>query len=236
MLDKGTLLASKGRFLPRSGLSVETIQPIDTTATVYNFSVKEFHTYFVGESGVLVHNASGYGLYELMENYNELLSKRSSLAHNKKDLSPEDLEELQKIASKVPKHKPVILESTIAEFPDIPIDKEFIQEVKVKYKEPQPEGDPRYFEMGFVIENKQIKGIKKGYYDFVITMEGEFKIGGGHYYLSKHSQYVKGAGQMEINAQGKISLIDPYSGHYKPSYEENKIIRELFRELGLFIN
>jgi RHS repeat-associated protein len=29
---------------------------IDTTVTVYNFAVEEFHTYFVGENGVLVHN------------------------------------------------------------------------------------------------------------------------------------------------------------------------------------
>jgi len=28
---------------------------------VYNFQVEDFHTYYVGENGILVHNADGYG-------------------------------------------------------------------------------------------------------------------------------------------------------------------------------
>ncbi len=33
----------------------------DKTEKVYNFKVGEYHTYFVGEQEILVHNAQGYG-------------------------------------------------------------------------------------------------------------------------------------------------------------------------------
>jgi hypothetical protein len=36
------------------------VELIDELVPVYNFQVEDFHTYHVGENGVLVHNASGY--------------------------------------------------------------------------------------------------------------------------------------------------------------------------------
>ncbi|MGE7777031.1 polymorphic toxin-type HINT domain-containing protein [Chitinophaga sp. NPDC101104] len=36
---------------------LSSINFIDTTAVVYNFSVSDYHTYFVGKSGILVHNS-----------------------------------------------------------------------------------------------------------------------------------------------------------------------------------
>lgn len=43
--------------LARSGIGVESIQLLDSTVTVYNFEVSDFHTYFVGSQSIWVHNA-----------------------------------------------------------------------------------------------------------------------------------------------------------------------------------
>ena len=66
-------------------------------------------------------------------------------------------------------------------------------------------------------------------------MNGELKIGGGHYFLSKNAEYVKAAGNLEITKGGKIKLVDLQSGHYKPTYKENQIARELFKKIGLHL-
>ena len=39
-----------------TGLTVRQVRGSPRTATVYNFEVKDFHTYFVGQAGVWVHN------------------------------------------------------------------------------------------------------------------------------------------------------------------------------------
>jgi len=47
------------RILTRSGEWKELTaihRPADSSQTVYNFSVRDTHTYFVGEAGLLVHN------------------------------------------------------------------------------------------------------------------------------------------------------------------------------------
>ena len=36
------------------------VELTDEPTTVYNFQVEDFHTYYVGECGVWVHNAEGY--------------------------------------------------------------------------------------------------------------------------------------------------------------------------------
>ncbi|AGP41062.1 papain fold toxin domain-containing protein [Sorangium cellulosum] len=53
-------LTSGDRVLQRSGTwsRVVTVSETGESVTVYNFEVERFHTYFVGEQGVLVHNNS----------------------------------------------------------------------------------------------------------------------------------------------------------------------------------
>ena len=46
--------------------------------------------------------------------------------------------------------------------------------------------------------------------------------------MSKNSEYVKAAGRIDIDGAGKIKVIEPESGHYRPNYEENKITIEIF--------
>lgn len=41
-----------------------TNEGLEEPVTVYNFEVKDFHTYFVGDSGVLVHNTCGEKTYQ----------------------------------------------------------------------------------------------------------------------------------------------------------------------------
>ncbi|MEL6560256.1 MAG: hypothetical protein AAFQ94_18855 [Bacteroidota bacterium] len=170
------------------------------------------------------------------ESYNDLLYKRSALADRGKDLSADELAELDKLKAELPSHNPIIIESTIAEFPDVPLGKEFTQQIQVKLRDPQPGNDPRYFEMNFKVEDSKITGIKEGYYDYVVTMEGELKIGAGHYFMTNSNEYVKAAGRVELDKLGKIKDVDLNSGHYQPNYEENEIARQLFRDLGLMAN
>ena len=90
--------------------------------------------------------------------------------------------------------------------------------------------------MNFKFENSRITGIKEGYYDYIITLEGELKIGAGHYFMSNSDEYVKAAGKIELDEFGKIKDADLNSGHYQPSYEENEVARQVFRDLGLMSN
>ncbi|PJZ78545.1 TIGR04388 family protein [Leptospira neocaledonica] len=56
-------LQSGDIILTASGeaLAIESIEVEDRKETVYNFEVEDFHSYFVGENGVWVHNVDGYG-------------------------------------------------------------------------------------------------------------------------------------------------------------------------------
>ena len=51
-------------------VTVEWVQHeiLESPIKVYNFEVQDFHTYFVGESSVLVHNACSYHSKKLREN------------------------------------------------------------------------------------------------------------------------------------------------------------------------
>jgi len=42
-------------------VALDSLTKVDTSVTVYNFSVAKNHNYYVGKEGVLVHNANGYG-------------------------------------------------------------------------------------------------------------------------------------------------------------------------------
>lgn len=57
------LLDSNGSILLVKNYEIELT---DEPTTVYNFQVEDFHTYYVGENGVLVHNAT-YP-YEILDN------------------------------------------------------------------------------------------------------------------------------------------------------------------------
>ncbi|TGL25286.1 hypothetical protein EHQ47_04965, partial [Leptospira bourretii] len=50
-------LGADGRELTITDITIE-----EREETVYNFEVEEYHTYFVGEAGVWVHNDTGYGV------------------------------------------------------------------------------------------------------------------------------------------------------------------------------
>jgi len=89
----------------------------------------------------------------------------------------------------------------------------------------------------FTSEGGKIKFADKnnssGLYDFVLTEAGELKIGRGHYTLSGEASKVKGAGQININSEGKIDYIDNYSGHYKPDKQELVNQATALRDSGL---
>lgn len=59
---------------------VEKIQHelLESPITVYNFEVEDYHTYYVGETGVLVHNTCGEfaNVYELVPTHSTTKSKR----------------------------------------------------------------------------------------------------------------------------------------------------------------
>ena len=50
------LVTSKGEIYPVEGICVEVV---DIPEKVYNFQVEDFHTYYVGENGIWVHNKCG---------------------------------------------------------------------------------------------------------------------------------------------------------------------------------
>ena len=85
------LRLSNGALIPVSAISVEKLENPETT---YNFEVADFHTYYVGESEVLVHNTCGANsatpeqdLYRAMSNeeygsltkYNEFRHKLGTM-------------------------------------------------------------------------------------------------------------------------------------------------------------
>jgi hypothetical protein len=63
-------------------------------------------------------------------------------------------------------------------------------------------------------------------YDFVITSQGELRLGEGHYFLSDMADEVKGAGIINIT-NGKIDYIDNNSGHYVPTIKQTYAILQV---------
>ena len=73
-----------------------------------------------------------------------------------------------------------------------------------------------------------------GNFDFVITESGELRIGDGHFALSDQGATgVKGAGEIYINSNGKIEVINNNSGHFKPNEEELINQATTLRDAGL---
>ena len=74
------LLDSKGNTLIVEDRKVENL---DETVKVYNFQVEDFHTYYVGERCVLVHNANNYeaGKYTGNRTEQELKNLAEDPAH-----------------------------------------------------------------------------------------------------------------------------------------------------------
>ncbi|MGH9857105.1 MAG: hypothetical protein ACRD4B_04600, partial [Acidobacteriota bacterium] len=57
------------------------------------------------------------------------------------------------------------------------------------------------------------------FYEFVMTADGELRIGGGHFYLADDADYVRAAGAIGLE-RGKIVIIRNNSGHYQPMNQE----------------
>ncbi|MCT4613895.1 MAG: HINT domain-containing protein, partial [Marinifilaceae bacterium] len=73
------LLSSDGKHLHPSSVS-----NIDSTATVYNFEVSDYHNYYAGDAKVLVHNECAWvGIKQILVNSNkiELFDKFHDAVH-----------------------------------------------------------------------------------------------------------------------------------------------------------
>jgi hypothetical protein len=76
-------------------------------------------------------------------------------------------------------------------------------------------------------------------FDFVITENGELKIGNGHGFLSGHTSpnvdpKIFGAGKIKINKiSGKVEWVSDRSGHYAPNASEFLKIKQKFIDEGL---
>jgi hypothetical protein len=93
---------------------------------------------------------------------------------------------------------------------------------------------PRGVKYDFIIENGSIStpGRKaEGFVDFVITKQGELRLGRGHHKLASDGKDdLIGAGEVFINSNGKIDLINNNSGHYRPNqsqlFQQSAILKE----------
>jgi outer membrane protein OmpA-like peptidoglycan-associated protein len=56
-------------------------------------------------------------------------------------------------------------------------------------------------------------------YDFVMTADGQIRIGNGHFYLADNADYVRAAGNIYLE-RGKITSFGNNSGHYQPMNQE----------------
>lgn len=107
-----------------------------------------------------------------------------------------------------------------------------LEEINAKYTDPQPDG----FSSGKVTisDNRVLIDGKpaNGTYDYVITSNGELRLGGGHYYLSGEAGSVRGAGGAYFEG-GRVSVLTDGSGHYRPTIPQVQNIANTFRDNGL---
>ena len=75
----------------------------------------------------------------------------------------------------------------------------------------------------------------KGTYDFVVTNEGKFLLGKGHYNLSGGANNVKAAGQIQM-WEGKVKNINNASGHYQPTAVEARNFGEILKSQGVDVS
>lgn len=76
-------------------------------------------------------------------------------------------------------------------------------------------------------------------FDFVITRNGQLKIGSGHGFMAGHKNAntnpdIFGAGKIKINKNtGKIEWVNDQSGHYQPNASQFEMIEQKFIDEGL---
>lgn len=85
-----------------------------------------------------------------------------------------------------------------------------------------------------IVDSKIVLDSREANYDldFVIMLNGELRVGKGHYYLSDMAEEVIAAGQMGVK-NGKIEYLDNWSGHYQPSKTNLLETAKIFRENNL---
>ena len=62
-------------------IALDSLVKVDTTVTVYNFTVAQNHNYYAGKEGVLVHNANGYDLLDKAGKFKDNTLENDYLAY-----------------------------------------------------------------------------------------------------------------------------------------------------------
>jgi len=89
LIEGDKLLIYGGKY---AAVELVVIEQLSTPVTVYNFEVEDFHTYYVGENSILVHN-KGCSLNTLSESY-----IKKTLKLNAHAIKYEYLDERAKVA------------------------------------------------------------------------------------------------------------------------------------------
>ncbi|WP_068842715.1 DUF6443 domain-containing protein [Flavobacterium chilense] len=79
------------------------------------------------------------------------------------------------------------------------------------------------------------RSITNGKFDFVVTANGELKVGSGHYNMSGEAQGVQAVGQIKLT-NGELTEINNVSGHYQPSAFEARKFPSIFENLGVNVS
>jgi len=90
------------------------------------------------------------------------------------------------------------------------------QRIYLKYDEPQPNGISYNYTLTDGKLNITGRAVTNGNFDYVITNEGQLRIGSGHYYLSDGAKSVQMAGRLKI-WNGNVKPLNGNSGHYRPT-------------------
>ncbi len=90
------------------------------------------------------------------------------------------------------------------------------QGVTLKYSSPQPNGISHTINISNGRVNIVGRSVTNGKFDYVITNNGQLRIGQGHYHLSGGASRVQMAGRLKIY-RGKVTPLNGNSGHYRPT-------------------
>ena len=181
-----------------------------------DFEVADYHTYFVGKSGVWVHN-TGQPCEKSFSIWTRFM-KRNGDDHWKSfndtlDAIPDTatLELRQSTFKGVLEEFGNAQQSGLKVFPNlIPDDR--------------PPGGK--FKSVFALKSE----IGQKNYDFVITKSGELRVGRSHALLAESDEVIS-AGQVELK-DGKLLQINNGSGHFKPSGVDAGIPEGAWRSHG----
>ncbi len=95
--------------------------------------------------------------------------------------------------------------------------------LKTDMKQDNTDGKYKYYEILFEMHDNRMIGVSANtQFSFVILNDETIKIGWGHGFLANNAENVIYAGDIKINANGKISSINIASGHYRPTVEDWK--------------